>query len=78
MIPGDIISMFRHSLKSPKEPSAQPSPKSAAGAVFETVPGRGKNPCLSLCVHGVKGFGLRRVERQFCVQILWQRKRSGA
>lgn len=78
MIPEDIINMFKHSLKRPKEPSAQWPPKSAVAAVLETVPSRGKQCCPRHRVHGVRGFGFRRVKRQFCVQILVALKESGA
>lgn len=70
--------MSKHSLKRPKQLSAHWSPKSAVGAVSETVPGGGKDRSLRRRVHGVKGFGFRRVEGQSCVQILLAFKKSGA
>lgn len=70
MISEDIINMFKHSLKSPKEPSAQWSPKLAVGAVLQFLADVRTTVRDAVCLRGVRGLGFRRVKRQFCVQIL--------
>lgn len=77
MIPEDTISMSKHSLKRPKELSAHRSPKSAVGAVLETVAGGGKNRCprrRAWC----QGVWVQKVKGQSCVQLLLAFQKSGA
>lgn len=77
MIPEDTVSMSKHSLKRPKELSAHRSPKSAVGAVLETVAGGGKNRCPRRRVHGVKGFGVRRLKGGPVFRSYWHFRNLG-